>query len=245
MGRPFGQHFLRSASALRRIAKAACPQPEPLVLEIGPGKGALTEQLLPNAERLIAVELDSDLAAHLEHLDPKLTVINADVLETDLAQWGPVVVAGNLPYYIASPIIEKVLTLGPLLIRAVFLVQKEVALRLAAQPGTRDYGYLSVATQCSANVEYLFKVPPGAFAPPPKVESAVVRMIPKPPPVPDLPAFLAFAAKCFRQKRKNLRNNLAGFYNGSIEAQPETRLRAEQLSIEQLADLYKRLTASV
>jgi 16S rRNA (adenine1518-N6/adenine1519-N6)-dimethyltransferase len=164
------------------------------------------------------------------------------VLATDLAQWGPAVVVGNLPYYITSPIVEKVLALGPLLMRAIFLVQKEVALRLAAAPGSRDYGYLSVATQSTAKVEYLFKVPPGAFSPPPKVESAVVRLTPCEPLVEDAAAFLTFASRCFRQKRKTLRNNLSAFYDKrSIEIQPEAGLRAEQVSIVQLADLHRRL----
>ena len=242
MGQRLGQHFLQSTPILKRIAAAVCPAPEPLVIEIGPGKGALTRHLLERAERLVAIELDPELAAGLEGSDPKLTVVSADVLATDLAQWGPVVVAGNLPYYITSPIIEKVLGLGSLLTRAIFLVQKEVALRLAATPGSRDYGYLSVATQSTAKVEYLFKVPPGAFSPPPKVESAVVRLTPHELLVEDQVAFLEFASRCFRQKRKTLKNNLSTFYDkSSIEAQPESGLRAEQVSIAQLVDLHRRL----
>ncbi len=168
------------------------------------------------------------------------------MLATGLAQWGPAVVAGNLPYYITSPIVEKTLALGPLLRRAVFLVQREVAERLAANPGSRDWGLLSVRTQLLAHVEILFGVPPAAFHPPPKVDSAVVRMTPRNR-IAELALdsggnFLAFAGLCFRQKRKTLRNNLAGAYGrDAMEGLPEAGLRAEQLSIEQLAALYRRL----
>lgn len=245
MGRPLGQHFLNSPGILRRIAAAACPEPEPLVIEIGPGKGALTRHLSERAGKLIVIELDQTLAGKLDQTNPILTVVQADVLRTDLSQWGAAVIAGNLPYYITSPIIEKTLALGPLLRRAVFLVQKEVALRLCAVPGSRDYGYLTVATQTTATVEYLFKVPPGAFSPPPRVDSAVVRLTPRTPPLSDVPGFLGFVSRCFRQKRKTLRNNLSQFYDTRrIDAQPEASKRAEQLSIVQLADLYQRLLLS-
>lgn len=205
----------------------------------------MTRHLLARAGRVIAIEVDAALAASLPAAQ-NLEVVRADVLETDLAQWGPAVVAGNLPYYIASPIVEKTLALGPLLRRAVFLVQREVAERLAANPGSRDWGLLSVRTQLLARVEVLFGVPPAAFHPSPKVDSAVVRMTPR-----DRTAelaldsaenFLAFAGLCFRQKRKTLRNNLAGAYGrDALEGLPEAGLRAEQLSVERLAALYRKL----
>jgi 16S rRNA (adenine1518-N6/adenine1519-N6)-dimethyltransferase len=245
MGRRLGQHFLNNPAILRRIALAACPGIEPLVVEIGPGKGALTRHLLERAERVIAIELDRDLARRLEGTDPRLSVHCADVLETDLSQWGPAVVAGNLPYYITSPIIEKVLHLGVALRRAVLLVQKEVAERLTASPGSRDYGYLTVATQITASVETMFTIARGAFSPPPNVDSAAVRLTPKPAPVENLPVFLEFAGRCFRHKRKNLRNNLGPYYyiNSKTVGDAAT-LRAEQLSIPQLVDLYRRLNAA-
>jgi 16S rRNA (adenine1518-N6/adenine1519-N6)-dimethyltransferase len=166
------------------------------------------------------------------------------VLQTDLSQWGDVSIAGNLPYYITSPIIEKVLALGPLLKNAVFLIQKEVAERVTANPGSRDYGYLSVLCQVAAEVKYLFTVPPEAFRPPPKVFSAVVRLVPRATPlVADVPAFLGFASLCFAQKRKTLRNNLVSSYP-AVESQPEAKLRAEQLSVEQMADLWSRLRSA-
>src|SRR6266571_186959 len=134
-----GQHFLIKGSILERIAAAACPAREPLVIEIGPGKGALTERLLARASRVVAIELDEYLGERLRKRFPeRLEVVSADVLETDLNQWGPAVAAGNLPYYISTAILSRVLAPGSLLARGVFLVQKEVAERIAARPGTRD-----------------------------------------------------------------------------------------------------------
>ncbi len=240
-----GQHFLNNRNILERLAGAACPSREPLVIEIGPGRGALTEFLLPRSDRVVAIEVDPRLAKAVRDRFPNapgLSVVQADVLETDLARWGSPVVAGNLPYYITSPILEKVFALGPLLRRAVLLMQKEVAERLTARPGTRDYGWLTVLTQFHSAPELLFTVPPGAFSPPPKVESAAVRLTPVPP-TQGLQAapFLEFVSRAFRQKRKTLRNNLAPFYGQRIAAWPEARLRAEQLSLEQFADLFRRL----
>jgi 16S rRNA (adenine1518-N6/adenine1519-N6)-dimethyltransferase len=246
MPRRLGQHFLTRTSILQRIAAAAVASPETSVLEIGPGRGALTQYLIPAAARVIAVEIDQVLVHYLQEKfrgHERFTVVHGDVLQTHLPQWGPVSVAGNLPYYITSPIIERVLSLGPLLLNAVFLVQKEVGERITSGPGSRDYGYLSVLCQVHAQTRYLFTVPPEAFRPPPKVDSAVVQLVPrKQPPVTDVAGFLRFAAQCFAQKRKTLRNNLAPVYGKDrIDAQPEGRLRAEQLSVEQLADLYDRL----
>jgi 16S rRNA (adenine1518-N6/adenine1519-N6)-dimethyltransferase len=244
---PLGQHFLNRPDTLARIAEAACPEPEPLLIEIGPGQGSLTALLLERARRVVAIEFDPSLVerlrlrfAHQAHLE----VVHADVLQTDLAQWGPAVVAGNLPFYITSPILDRVLSLGPLLRRAVFLVQREVAERLVAPPGGRDYGFLSVRTQFFARPRILFGVPASAFQPPPKVDSAVVVLDPHPPALADPASFLAFAGRCFQHKRKTLRNNLAALYpriTGSLEAS----LRAEQLSLDQLVDLHRRLTERV
>ena len=168
----------------------------------------------------------------------------ADILKTDLAPLLPAVIAGNLPYYITSPIIEKTLAAGPGVVRAVFLMQKEVADRLSAAPGSRDYGYLTVQTQLLSEPKTLFRVPPGAFTPPPKVDSAVVRLEPRNEPlVPDPEAFLRFASACFRMKRKTLRNNLSGGWP-EIASQPEARLRAEQLALAELVNLYTRLQGS-
>jgi 16S rRNA (adenine1518-N6/adenine1519-N6)-dimethyltransferase len=245
-GRRLGQHFLANRTILQRIASAACPFLDQTVIEIGPGKGALTEYLVKLAPRVHAVELDQVLVHYLQEKfrnEPKFSVQHGDILKTNMSEWGPVQVAGNLPYYITSPIIERVLALGPNLLHAVFLVQKEVAMRIAAQPGSRDYGYLSVQVQVYAEPSYLFTVPPSAFRPPPQVDSAVVELKPRRTPITSDPAGLVqFAGLCFRQKRKMLRNNLAGsFPQAAIDAQPEARLRAEQLSVAQLADLRDRI----
>jgi len=240
-----GQHFLIRGSVLERIAAAACPTPENLAIEIGPGRGALTEKLLKRAARVIAIEVDPYLAGFLEHKfagEPRLQVVRADVLETDLAQWGPAAIAGNLPYYITSPILEKTVRLR--FPRAVFLVQKEVAQRLAAKPGSRDYGFLTVQTAVFAAARLLFEVKPAAFHPPPKVDSAVVLLEPRPadPAMGDAARFLRFVGQCFRQKRKTIRNNLAGIYGKeAIEQWPEAGLRAEQIPFEGFAEMFQRL----
>ncbi len=190
----------------------------------------------------------------------KLEIIESDILRVDLAtlvsgdasaqsQAADLVIAGNLPYYITSPILDKVFATRAPWKRAVFLVQAEVADRITAQPGSRDFGYLSVLCQIHATVEYLFAVPKDAFRPPPKVESAVVQLTPRDHGLPDLPGFLKFAQACFHQKRKTLRNNLSPIYGplyGSdrIDSLPEARMRAEQLSVADLVDLFHRVTAS-
>lgn len=252
MPRRLGQHFLHSSSILRRIAEVACPQRVSRVVEIGPGRGALTGPLLERADEVIAIEVDGALAASLseKHRDePRLRVIHADILTVDLKELAAPVIAGNLPYYIASAILEKVLPLGRPLERAVFLIQREVADRLTAVPGTRDYGYLSVFTQFYSHPRIAFAVPPGAFQPPPKVDSAVVSLDILPSAehlaVEEPKEFLRFAGWCFRQKRKTLRNNLAGVYGRErLDEMPEAPLRAEQLSLEQLAAFYRKLESA-
>jgi 16S rRNA (adenine1518-N6/adenine1519-N6)-dimethyltransferase len=250
-----GQHFLIRGSVLERIARAACPEREPLVVEIGPGKGALTTHLLARADRVVAIEIDRYLAqtvgqkvGHaLPPADPetRLQVVEANALDIDLAQWGPAVFAGNLPYYAATAILERVVALGPAMRRGVFLAQKEVARRITASPGNRDYGYLSVSMQLSADIELLFEVQPAAFHPPPKVDSAVLRFEPH-----DRAAelgiagradFLRFVSLCFRQKRKTLRNNLAAPYGAAVDNWPEVNLRAEQIGLPMFAAMYRRL----
>jgi 16S rRNA (adenine1518-N6/adenine1519-N6)-dimethyltransferase len=243
-----GQHFLVRGSILDRIAAAACPRRTPLVVEIGPGKGALTERLLERADRVVAIELDEGLAELLRKRfpDPRLEVVSADILETDLNQWGPAVAAGNLPYYISTAILTQALAPGSQLERGVFLIQKEVAARVVAGPGSRDYGYLSVETQIHADVRLLFDVRPAAFHPPPKVDSTLIgftlrsRASELGIDCPD--EFLKFVRRCFHQKRKTIRNNLAAAYGTELTRDwPEAPLRAEQLTLEQIAAMYLRL----
>jgi len=247
VGRRFGQHFLVRQSVLEHTARCACPDSCDLIVEIGPGRGALTAHLLRRSKRVIAIEVDPVLVQYLRSKfrgEQALEIVENDILKTDLSAWGRhLVVAGNLPYYITSPIIEKVLSMRALLSRAVFLVQKEVAERLAASPGSRDFGYLSVQTQLLSEVEVLFPVPAAAFRPPPKVDSAVVRLTPRAElPVAEPRAFLKFAAAAFHQKRKTLRNNLLGSYDrAKLDALPETKQRAEQLGVNELIALWQRL----
>jgi len=257
VGRRFGQHFLSRKSILDRIAAGACgensPQASvPLAVEIGPGKGALTECLLERAGRVIAIEVDTCLVHYLRQKfhdaieAERLVLIEGDVLKTDLGAWGPCVVAGNLPYYIASPILEKLFTLKNTWTRAVFLVQAEVAARLTAVPGTREFGYLSVEAQLYSHPDLLFPVSRTAFHPPPKVDSALVRMEPRDAAadygIDDPAAFLRFSSACFRHKRKTLRNNLAVVYGRErVDQVDETRQRAEQLGVAELAALYRKL----
>lgn len=244
MPRRLGQHFLVRDSILKKLAEAACGPHTPRVIEIGPGRGALTRHLLPRTDELHAVELDRVLVSYLEEKfasEPKLHVHAADVLATDLTQWGAAVLTGNLPYYITSPIIERFLALDGRFAAAVFLMQREVAERIAAAPGSRDYGYLSVAAQLVCDVELVCNVPAEAFRPPPKVDSAALRFTRKPCRPADLPGLLRFVSRCFAQKRKMLRNNLRPYYGAPVDALPEARLRAEQLAIDDFVRLRAQL----
>lgn len=247
-----GQHFLRSQSILERIARAArgtvCEARVELCLEIGPGRGALTEHLLHYADRVVAVEIDRELAEALRLRlanDPRIEIVDGDAASIDLTQWGPGVLAGNLPYYVATAIVSRYLRNPGLLRHGTFLIQQEVAERITAKPGARDYGYFSVECQFLARPEYLFHVAPGAFQPPPKVDSAVVRLTPRPTePGVNSDRFLKFVSVCFRQKRKTLRNNLAGLYSKDrLDTYPGMSRRAEELSVQDFLDLYQKMAA--
>ena len=222
-----GQHFLSDPRLLSKIVDALDPTPEDVVVEIGAGKGSLTEQLLARGLRVIAIEKDRRLADELgtrkaERGTERLTIVHGDALQLDwhaLVDTGSAVprsdfrvprfkIVGNIPYAITSPLIDKALT-PPLPERIVFLVQREVAERLAARPGSRDYGALSVGVQATCRVEQLFRVKPGAFHPAPRVASALVRLTPRQDPLvsaEQLGAFRAFVTACFTRRRKQLRN---------------------------------------
>jgi 16S rRNA (adenine1518-N6/adenine1519-N6)-dimethyltransferase len=246
LARKLGQHFLVSQSVLEKIAESACGKHAERVIEIGPGRGALTRHLLTRCDELHAVELDEDLVLGLlaEFADrPAFGLTKGDVLHTDLAQWGPAAIAGNLPYYITSPIIDLFLNLDARFPSAVFLVQREVADRLLAKPHSRDYGFLTVKAQLICDVTIVAKVPPGAFAPPPKVDSAVIRLRRKDGATVN-EELMTFVGRCFAQKRKTLRNNLKAFFPSDVLSRlPEAGLRAEQISVDGFLPLMKKLQA--
>ena len=255
-----GQHFLSSLHYRERIAGALDIRPDDLVVEIGAGRGALTELLAKCARRVVAIELDSSLAGELKdkfRSDPGVEVLHADVLLTDIAGLcrdelcKDCVVFGNLPYYITSPILHHLLNFRTSIRGMALLMQREVAERITARPGTRDYGYLSVLVHLYSQPRLLFSVPPGAFSPPPKVQSALVgfRMSPKFPhwTRDEEQDFLEFSKRCFAHKRKNLVNNISPQWlrNRVIEAlrvlELEPNSRAEQLSLAKLTSLHKLL----
>ena len=245
-----GQHFLVSQKALDRIAAAACGAGVPLVVEIGPGRGALTAKLLPLAGRLVALEIDPELVAYQRARfggEPNFEIHQQDAVQAEFSAWPGAVVVGNLPYYVATPIIERVVRSMPGVPRAVFLIQREVAERITAKPGSRDYGYLSTLLQFMAETRLLFRVAPGCFQPPPQVDSAVIELRPREQPVEvaDREGFIRFLSLCFHFKRKTLRNNLsAGYDKAVLDGLPAASRRAEQMSLPELADLYRTLGAA-
>lgn len=247
----FGQHFLHDPRILGRIADAAGIMPGDTVLEIGPGPGGLTAELARRATRLVAIEKDRDLVPALRTRFPEATIHEADALDTDwhaLAGPPPVRIVGNIPYNITSPLLEQALT-PPRPAVIVFLVQKEVAERIAAAPGGADYGALSVGVQAVALVERLFTVPAGAFKPPPKVDSAVVRLTPRAEPLiadADVGPFRQFVVGLFGFRRKQLVRGLRELTGAAPETAlawlgragiaPETR--PQELSPEDFARLF-------
>ena len=213
-----GQHFLRDPSILGRIVDALEPVPGETVLEIGAGPGTLTEILLARGLNVIAVEKDRRLAAALDRRD-NLTVITGDALELDWHSYGANKVIGNIPYYITSPLIDKALA-PPIPDRVVFLVQSEVADRIAAPPGSKTYGALSVGVQAVARVEKLFTVAPGAFRPAPKVRSALIRLTPLAEPLvrpEEVAPFRVFVTACFSKRRKQLKNAVPGLTEADLQ----------------------------
>jgi 16S rRNA (adenine1518-N6/adenine1519-N6)-dimethyltransferase len=247
-----GQHFLSDKRILQRIVDVAELTGNETVLEIGPGRGSLTDLLVPVSKRLVLIEYDRQLAAILRakySTTPSVTVIEADVLTVNLgeAAGGPYVLVGNVPYYITTPILFHALEpRRP--DRAVYLVQREVADRIAAEPGSGDYGALSVNVQGFAHAKKMFRVAPGSFEPPPKVESAVVRIDPRSDPVvgPELEAkFRRFVLDAFGMRRKQMRRVLRSVLNLNAEAAEEMlsaagidpTARPETLSPEDFARL--------
>jgi 16S rRNA (adenine1518-N6/adenine1519-N6)-dimethyltransferase len=264
-----GQHFLASEDLAARVVDTLGDVSQSTVLEIGPGRGILTSILAKRARRLIAVELDRVMAAQLRlkfGMTRNVEIIEADILAIDLdslfgpkpglSQPGielkpePVRVVGNLPYYITSDILLRLFEFSKYFDSIVIMVQREVADRIAAEPGGRDYGMLSATAQLYARVEKLFTLPPGAFVPPPKVHSTVLRLTIDPQQdklgvVGD--GFIEFLRLSFGQKRKTLWNNLKLKYDGAelkralAEAKVKPTARAETLSLEESASVYRAL----
>jgi 16S rRNA (adenine1518-N6/adenine1519-N6)-dimethyltransferase len=253
-----GQNFLRDTEAIQRIANALGDLSGETVIEIGPGQGAITQALASKAAQVLAIELDPNLAAHLRNQfsAERVTVIQADVLGFDFTAASKtagrrLVVAGNLPYYITSPILLKLAASHAALDRAVLMVQREVADRVVAVPGTRDYGLLSVTVQMYGPVARLFTLPPSAFSPPPDVHSTVFRWR-FAPRFAELKVeeggFLRFVRQVFAQKRKTLTNNLraAGYEPADVQtalasASIGAQARAEELPLDKLAALWVSL----
>ena len=249
-----GQHFLTDRRILGRIADALQLQGHETVLEIGPGRGALTDILAERANRLVAIEYDRALAALLRERYARrgnVIVAEADVLEVSLGDLaaGPYVLVGNVPYYITTPILFHALT-PPRADRAVYLVQREVAQRLVARPGSKEYGALTVNVSAVARAETLFGVPSGAFAPPPRVESAVVRITPLATPLvaqQEEPRLRHLVQSAFGLRRKQMRRVVRTLYSLDAEAADallesagiDGEVRPEVLSVEQFVGLLR------
>lgn len=264
-----GQNFLRDEQAVRRIVAALGECSDRTVVEIGPGMGAITRELAAKAGKVLALEVDRELALQLSAefsgagaeqginaVRSNVEVETVDVLSFDFAAASEaagqrLIVAGNLPYYITSPILLKLAENAAALDRAVLMVQREVADRVAAEPGSRDYGLLSVAVQMHGPVERLFTLPPSAFSPPPEVHSTVFRwrFAPRFQELDvDREMFLKFLRQIFALKRKTLANNLraagldaAVVVDALCKAGIEAKARAESVSVESLAALWKVL----
>jgi 16S rRNA (adenine1518-N6/adenine1519-N6)-dimethyltransferase len=244
----FGQQFLHDPAVLARIVAAFNPQPGQAVAEIGPGRGALTRLLLERIKPLHAVELDRDLTAWLEaeYGGAGLVVHAADALRFDFGALAPeggrLRLIGNLPYNISTPLLFHLLDQGERIADMLFMLQKEVVDRLAAGPGSADYGRLSVMVQWRCRVERLFGVAPGAFSPPPRVDSAVVRLVPhEHPPVTvrDPARFAGIVRQAFGQRRKTLRNSLREFVGAEAMAALgiDPQRRPETLTLAEFAAL--------
>lgn len=261
-----GQNFLRDQAAVQRIVRAAGPLEGKTVVEIGPGAGAITAGLASAAKKLVALEFDPRLVAELterfqdEVGAGRVEIRHQDVLEFDFSALARearqrLIVVGNLPYYITSPILLYLAAHAEALELAVLMVQREVADRVTAEPGSRDYGLLTVTMQLYGATEPLFTLPPGAFVPPPQVHSTVFRWRFAPRFAElgvDDAAFIAFMKQVFAQKRKTLANNLKAAGYHAVQAlaamgycEIKAQARAEELSLERLAALFRQLAKRV
>jgi 16S rRNA (adenine1518-N6/adenine1519-N6)-dimethyltransferase len=245
----FGQHFLRDAYVLGAIVDLIDPQPGQALVEIGPGLGALTWPLLERCRALTVIELDRDLAARLRQHGAGLTVVEADVLTVDFSalaqQMGqPLRLVGNLPYNISTPILFHLLDAAGQVADQHFMLQKEVAQRMAAAPGGKDYGRLSVMLQWRYRIDTVMEVPPQAFEPPPKVDSAIVRMRPLPQAAAQPKLLAELVSVAFSQRRKLLRHTLGRWlqergFDGTFDLQR----RAEEVPVAQYVALADAVAA--
>lgn len=242
----FGQNFLQDNNIIDSIIRAISPKNDDNMLEIGPGLAALTKPLLKNLNQLTAIEIDRDLHAYLNQMPEaqnKLYLISADALTVDLSPMGQKLrVVGNLPYNISTPLILHLLSFGTQIKDMHFMLQKEVVERLAAQPHSKDYGRLSVMVQADCEVEHLFNVPPSAFSPAPKVDSAIVRLRPytqNPYPIVDRAILSKVVQRAFSMRRKTLANNLKPILNQDdiINLGLEPKARPEDLSVAEYISL--------
>ena len=244
----FGQHFLHDPAVLQRIVEAIAPARDDPVVEIGPGEGALTRPLLERVDRLTAIEIDRDLAARLgrEFSPDRLVLIGADALEFDFTVFpAGIRVVGNLPYNISTPLLFHLARVASRVRDMHFLLQKEVVDRMVARPSTPDYGRLSVMLQVRFAMAKLFEVGPGAFRPPPKVASAVVRLVPLPEkPDCDESALEKIVREAFSARRKTLRNALrletADFERLGLDP----RLRPENLAPSDYVRVAQRVSGA-
>ncbi|MDE2456641.1 MAG: 16S rRNA (adenine(1518)-N(6)/adenine(1519)-N(6))-dimethyltransferase RsmA [Burkholderiales bacterium] len=244
----FGQHFLSDESVLAAIIAAIDPRPGDALVEIGPGLGALTHPLLECVDRLTVIELDRDLAARLRR-NPRLDVIEADVLTVDFealatAAGRPLRVVGNLPYNISTPILFHLLGAAGRIADQHFMLQKEVVERMAAGPGSKNYGRLSVMLQWRYDIESVLDVPPEAFDPPPRVDSAVVRMQPLPaPPEVDAALLSELVLVAFSQRRKLLRHTLGRWLaERALAPGFDLQRRAEEVPVAEYLALAAQAT---
>jgi 16S rRNA (adenine1518-N6/adenine1519-N6)-dimethyltransferase len=240
-----GQNFLTDKNITRKIVRESGISRGDKVLEIGPGFGALSEAILETVPSFTAVERDPELARFIRREFPQIDLVEEDFLKVPLepfAAGGRIAVLGNIPYSITTPILFKLLDDRRLLSSATLMMQHEVALRMAAVPGTKDYGILAVQMQAFFDVSYLFKVGRAVFRPRPEVDSAVIRMVPKPEdPSADSEGFRKFVRNAFHQRRKTLLNNLKEFYDTANVPEATLRLRAEALGLDELIQLFELL----
>jgi 16S rRNA (adenine1518-N6/adenine1519-N6)-dimethyltransferase len=236
----FGQHFLTDPGIIDAIVRAVHPTSDDVIVEIGPGQGAITDALARSAGHLHAIELDRDLVARLRRQhdgNPKVTVHEADALRFDFSALGEGIrIVGNLPYNISTPLLFHLLKFREQILDMHFMLQKEVVERMAAAPGSKAYGRLGIMLGCHLHIESLFDVPPEAFDPPPAVNSAVVRLDPLPPGTFEIASeaqFSTLIATAFMQRRKTLRNSLKKLAEGPDFAAVgiDAGLRPEQVSI--------------